>query len=59
MLEAMLAARVPPVSERARIAPHVRASDCGMTVALTPQGIEAAIEELLVRRRKMGLPGRR
>jgi len=55
----MLPARVPPVSERARIAPHVRASDRGMTAAPAPQGIEVAIEELLARRREMGLPGRR
>lgn len=61
-LEAMLAARALLVSERAGIAPHVRASGCGVIVPPTAEGIEAGMAELLVRRsewRAMGLAGRR
>ncbi|OGA11079.1 MAG: hypothetical protein A3D95_13685 [Betaproteobacteria bacterium RIFCSPHIGHO2_12_FULL_69_13] len=61
-LEAMLAARVLLVSERAGIARHVIASGCGVTVPPTVEGVAAGLTELLGRRREwraMGLSGRR
>lgn len=61
-LEAMLAARVLLVSERAGIARHVLASGCGVVVAPTPAGIADGLLALLQRRsewRGMGLAGRR
>jgi len=61
-LEAMLAARVLLVSERAGIARHVRASDCGIAVRPAVAGIEAGLRTLFGRRakwREMGLRGRR
>lgn len=60
-LEAMLAARVLLVSERAGIARHVRASGCGVAVAPQASSIETGLIELLRRRsqwRQMGLSGR-
>ena len=61
-LEAMLAARVLLVSERAGIARHVAASDCGVVVEPTPDGVGQGLLALLRRRdewREMGLAGRR
>jgi glycosyltransferase involved in cell wall biosynthesis len=61
-LEAMVAARVLLVSERAGIARHVQASGCGVTVPPTVAGVEAGLYALLQRRaewREMGLSGRR
>jgi len=61
-LEAMLAGRVLLVSERAGIARHIRASECGLTVEPTPSGVANGILALLRRRaewREMGLAGRR
>lgn len=61
-LEAMLAARVLLVSDRAGIERHVRASGCGVTVPPTVAGIEAGLATLLRRRAEwgeMGLSGRR
>lgn len=61
-LEAMLAGRVLLVSERAGIARHVRASECGVIVEPTAPGIGRGIVALLRRRaewREMGLAGRR
>ena len=61
-LEAMLAARVLLVSERAGIARHVQASGCGLTVQPTVDGIESGLLALIARRAEwpaMGLAGRR
>ena len=61
-LEAMLAARVLLVSERAGIARHVAASGCGVAVAPTVEGVREGLDRLLRRRehwREMGLAGRR
>lgn len=61
-LEAMLAARVLLVSERAGIARHVEASGCGVAVAPTVEGVLGGLDALLRRRgrwREMGLAGRR
>lgn len=61
-LEAMLAGRVLLVSERAGIARHIRAAECGLTVEPTPAGVAAGVLKLLKRRaewREMGLAGRR
>lgn len=61
-LEAMLAARVLLVSERAGIARHVKASGCGLTIRPTVAGLEAGLLNLMQRRaewREMGLKGRR
>jgi glycosyltransferase involved in cell wall biosynthesis len=61
-LEAMLAGRVLLVSERAGIARHIHASECGITVEPTVAGIGKGLESLLERRaewREMGLAGRR
>jgi glycosyltransferase involved in cell wall biosynthesis len=61
-LEAMLAARVLLVSERAGIARHVEASGCGVAVAPTVHGVREGLDRLLQRRerwREMGLAGRR
>lgn len=61
-LEAMLAARVLLVSERAGIARHVVASGCGIAVAPTVEGVRGGLAALLRRRanwREMGLSGRR
>lgn len=61
-LEAMLAARVVMVSEMAGIAPHVRASDCGVVVEPDVRSVREGLEELLRRRpewEEMGLRGRR
>jgi glycosyltransferase involved in cell wall biosynthesis len=60
-LEAMLAARVVLVSERAGIASHVVASGAGMTVPPTVEGVASGLRSLLARRdrwRDMGLRGR-
>jgi glycosyltransferase involved in cell wall biosynthesis len=60
-LEAMTAGRVLLVSERAGIASHVRASDCGVVVRPSVTGIEAGLLNVMRRRRKwreMGLRGR-
>ena len=61
-LEAMLAARVVLVSERAGIARHVAASGCGLAVPPTVEGVREGLDRLLRRRerwREMGLAGRR
>ncbi|HSC94686.1 MAG TPA: glycosyltransferase [Burkholderiales bacterium] len=61
-LEAMLAGRVLLVSERAGIARHVRAADCGITVQPVAADIARGLLALLKRRaewREMGLAGRR
>ena len=61
-LEAMLAARVLLVSERAGIARHVVASGCGVAIAPTVPGVQEGLLALLRRRREwqeMGLGGRR
>lgn len=61
-LEAMLAARVLLVSERAGIARHVRACGCGVVVEPTAAGVAEGLLALLRRRaewRAMGLAGRR
>lgn len=61
-LEAMLAARVLLVSERAGIARHVTASGCGVAVAPSVEGVLEGLERLLRQRerwREMGLAGRR
>jgi glycosyltransferase involved in cell wall biosynthesis len=60
-LEAMLAARVLLVSERAGIAAHVVASGAGMTVPPTAEGVAAGLIALLARRaqwREMGARAR-
>ena len=61
-LEAMLAARVLLVSERAGVARHVVASGCGVSVPPTVEGVAAGLGALLERRSswpEMGLRGRR
>lgn len=61
-VEAMVAARVLLVSERAGIARHVEASGCGVTVTPTVSGVASGLNTLLERRsewRQMGLNGRR
>ena len=61
-LEAMLAGRVLLVSERAGIARHIRASECGLTVEPSAAGVARGLFALLRRRaewREMGLAGRR
>ncbi len=61
-LEAMLAARVLLVSERAGIARHVQASGSGVVVEPTAAGVAEGLLALLRRRaewRAMGLAGRR
>jgi glycosyltransferase involved in cell wall biosynthesis len=61
-LEAMLAGRVVLVSERAGIARHVRAAECGVTVQPVAADIARGLLALLKRRaewREMGLAGRR
>ncbi|MCI3951193.1 MAG: glycosyltransferase [Burkholderiales bacterium] len=61
-LEAMLAARVLLVSERAGIARHVEASGCGVCVQPTVSGVVEGFRQLMRRRtqwREMGLSGRR
>lgn len=61
-LEAMLAGRVLLVSERAGIARHVHASECGIAVEPTVTGIGKGLLALIERRaewREMGLAGRR
>lgn len=61
-LEAMLAARVLLVSERAGIARHVQQSGCGIVVEPTAAGVAEGLLALLRRRaewRAMGLAGRR
>jgi glycosyltransferase involved in cell wall biosynthesis len=61
-LEAMLSGRVLLISEVAGIAPHVRASQCGIVVNPEASAIKAGFLELLHRRsewREMGLNGRR
>lgn len=58
----MLAGRVLLISEVAGIAPHVKASGCGIVVALEVSSIKAGLMELLQRRsewKDMGLSGRR
>jgi glycosyltransferase involved in cell wall biosynthesis len=60
-LEAMLAGRVILVSDVAGIAPHVRASGCGVVISSSVDQIKAGITELLSRRSQwqpMGLAGR-
>lgn len=60
-LEAMLAARVLIVSERAGIARHVVASGCGIAVPPTAGGVLAGLRTLLRHKdhwRAMGLRGR-
>ncbi|WP_428937698.1 glycosyltransferase [Fontivita pretiosa] len=60
-LEAMLSARVMVVSDVAGIAPHVRASGCGVVVASDSQHIKQGIRQILAMRPKwkqMGLAGR-
>lgn len=60
-LEAMLAARVLLVSERAGIARHVLASGAGVTVAPTVQGVAEGLRRLLACRAtwpSMGMDGR-
>lgn len=61
-LEAMLAGRVLLVSNVAGIAPHVRASGCGIVVEPRVDDIKKGLLELLSQRAKwkeMGLNGRR
>lgn len=60
-LEAMLAGRVLLVTDIAGIAPHVRASDCGVVVDANADSVRQGLLELLQRRdhwREMGLRGR-
>lgn len=60
-LEAMLSARVLLVSDIAGIAPHVRASGCGIVVDASPKSIQQGFLELLRLRsewKEMGLAGR-
>jgi glycosyltransferase involved in cell wall biosynthesis len=61
-LEAMLAARVLLVSERAGVARHVVASGCGLSVPPTLEGVASGLFALLERRARwaeMGQRGRR
>ena len=61
-LEAMLAGRVLLVSEVAGIAPHIKASGCGVVVKPEISAIKAGLIELIQRRsewKRMGLNGRR
>ncbi|NJN86710.1 MAG: glycosyltransferase [Leptolyngbyaceae cyanobacterium SL_7_1] len=58
-LEAMLAGRVLLVSEIAGIAPYVQASDCGVVVQPTVEGIRQGIGELLQRRSQWHAMGQR
>lgn len=61
-LEAMLSARVLIVSDIAGIAPHVRASGCGIVVDASPKSVQQGFVELLRLRgewKAMGLAGRR
>lgn len=61
-LEAMLAGRVLLISDVAGIAPHVKASGCGVVVAPEVSAIKAGLMELLQRRsewKDMGLRVRR
>ena len=60
-LEAMLAGRVLLVSEVAGIAPHIKASGCGVVVKPETSAIKAGLTELIQRRsewKRMGLNGR-
>ena len=60
-LEAMLAGRVLLVSEVAGIAPHIKASGCGVVVKPETSAIKAGLSELIQRRsewKRMGLNGR-
>ena len=60
-LEAMLAGRVLLISEIAGIAPHIKASGCGVVVHPEPTAIKAGLLELLEKRsqwQEMGLRGR-
>jgi glycosyltransferase involved in cell wall biosynthesis len=60
-LEAMLAGRVVLVSDVAGIAPHVRASRCGVVISTDASQVAAGLLELLSLRPKweeMGLAGR-
>jgi len=60
-LEAMLSGRVLMVSDIAGIAPHVRASGCGIVIASDVAHVKAGLQELLSMRgkwREMGLRGR-
>lgn len=61
-LEAMLAARVLLVSDVAGIAPHVRASGCGVVVAADVEQVQSGLMQLLEMRsqwQEMGMAGRR
>jgi glycosyltransferase involved in cell wall biosynthesis len=60
-LEAMLAARVILVSDVAGIAPHVRASHCGVVISTDVAHVRSGLLELLGMRsrwKEMGLAGR-
>jgi glycosyltransferase involved in cell wall biosynthesis len=60
-LEAMLSGRVIMVSDIAGIAPHVRASGCGIVIAPDVSHVKAGLLELMASRerwREMGLRGR-
>lgn len=60
-LEAILAGRVLMVSDIAGIAPHVRASGCGVVVSPDVKGIKTGLFELLAKRhrwKEMGMSGR-
>ncbi|HVT88120.1 MAG TPA: glycosyltransferase [Tepidisphaeraceae bacterium] len=60
-LEAMLAGRVVMVSDVAGIAPHVRASGCGLVVSADTMHVKSGLLELLSMRsrwKEMGLAGR-
>lgn len=60
-LEAMLAGRVLLVSDIAGVAPHVRASGCGVVVQPTVASVQAGLAELIQRRTdwpQMGERGR-
>lgn len=60
-LEAMLSGRVVLVSDVAGIAPHVRASGCGIVIPADVQHVRSALLELLSMRprwKEMGLAGR-
>ena len=61
-IEAMLAGRVLIVSEVAGVAPHVKASGCGVVVAPERSAVRDGLRELLAKRdewKAMGLAGRR